>query len=233
MYRVPEGFNFETVSWDLLLQEAFLAVLRLGWAQPPTVLVPVACFSPTQIVTAFVFWLSHQPGNPTGHELLFVHLSPCFLLVCLFPGFPICPSIWTRRKSLVSRLSQALGLKRLSLCGFSLLQCLRVGSRAVVSKAALSLGLPLVSVRLGTAPLARGASARVLAAQTAHKRTRASVGPRPAPARCLLPPSPGLTTGFDESNPLSGWDLPQPAGQREGFPCRSRQAASAAGFSLC
>lgn len=53
------------------------------------------------------------------------------------------------------------------------------------------------------------------------------MGPRPAPARCLLPPS-CLTTGFDESNSLSEWDLPQPAGQRQGFPCRSRQAAAAA-----
>lgn len=88
----------------------------MGRDQPPTVLVPVACFLPTQIITAFVFWLSHQTGNPTGHELLFVHLSSCFLLVCIFPGFPIGLGIWSHRNSLVS---QALGLKRLSLCGFS------------------------------------------------------------------------------------------------------------------
>lgn len=54
----------------------------------------------------------------------------------------------------------------------------------------------------------------------------------PRPACCLFPPSlPAcLTTGLDESNSLSGWDLPRPAGQREGFPCRSSQAPSAAGL---
>ncbi|XP_058299649.1 rho guanine nucleotide exchange factor 19 [Hylobates moloch] len=35
---------------------------------------------------------------------------------------------------------------------------------------------------------------------------------------------------FDESNSLSGWDLHQPAGQREGFPCRNSQTASAVGL---
>lgn len=62
------------------------------------------------------------------------------------------------------------------------------------------------------------------------QRGQARVGPRPA--RCLFPPSlPAcLTTGFDESNSLSGWVLPQPAGQREGFPCRSNRATSAVGL---
>lgn len=62
------------------------------------------------------------------------------------------------------------------------------------------------------------------------QRGQARVGPRPA--RCLFPPSlPAcLTTGFDESNSLSGWDLPQPAGQRQGFPWRSSRKTSAAGL---
>lgn len=188
MYRVPEGFNFATVSWDLLLQEAFLAVLRLGWAQPPTVLVPVACFSPTQIVTAFVFWLSHQPGNPTGHELLFAHLSPCFLLVCLFPGFPICPSIWTRRKSLVSRLSQALGLKRLSLCGFSSAVAQSRFPSCCLQGRYLS-GSPSCFCQTGHCPFGPRGLCKGPCCPDCPQRTRASAGPRPAPARCLLPPS--------------------------------------------
>ena len=54
----------------------------------------------------------------------------------------------------------------------------------------------------------------------------------PRPACCLFPPSLPvcLTTGLDESNSLSGWDLPKPAGQREGFPCRSSQTPSTAGL---
>lgn len=164
------------------------------------------------------------------------YLLICLPVFCLFVCFLDFPSA---RASGPGGNPWCLGCLRLwassvSASVVSLLQWLRVGSRAVVSKAAISLGLPLVSVRLGTAPLARGASARVLAAQTAHNAPGQVQAPaQPQPAACSLPPSPGLTTGFDESNPLSGWDLPQPAGQREGFPCRSRQAASAAGFSLC
>lgn len=45
--------------------------------------------------------------------------------------------------------------------------------------------------------------------------------PSPLPVPSLPPAC--LTTGFDESNSLSGWDLPQPAGQREGFPSRGEQ----------
>lgn len=46
---------------------------------------------------------------------------------------------------------------------------------------------------------------------------------RPPPSLLPAPSLPAacFTAGFDESNSLSGWDLPQPAGQGEG--CRSRR----------
>lgn len=160
------------------------------------------------------------------------YLFICLPVFCLFVFFLDFPSAWASGH-IGTPWCLRLWASSVSASVVSLLQSLRVTSRAVVSKATISLGLPLISVRLGHCSFGPRGLCKGPCCPDCRQCSQASVGPRPAPARCLLPPSPRLTTGFDESNPLSGWDLPQPAGQREGFPCGSRQAASAAGFGLC
>lgn len=163
------------------------------------------------------------------------YLFICLPVFCLFVFFLDFSSAWASGHIGNPRcllVSQALGLKRLSLCGFSSSVSQSRFPSCCLQGRYFS-GSPSHFCQTGHCSFGPRGLCKGPCCPDCPQCSQASVGPRPAPARCLLPPSPRLTTGFDESNPLSGWDLPQPAGQREGFPCRSRQAASAAGFGLC
>lgn len=139
---------------------------------------------------------------------MFVWLSPW-----VFLGFTSVSEYLVYLKLSVS-LSLCLhlwGPECLSICGFLVLNVL--GSVSLGLYLSVSVSWVSWPCQAGHCPFGPGGLWGGLCCPACPQRGQARVGPRPA--RCRLPPSlPAcLTTGFDESNSLSGWDLPQPAGQ--------------------